>query len=111
MRGDHRQYRNDDADRVRSQPSKDGTTGRSRGPNETTNEPVPTPTNWGLIVSLILVVVLAVFGLVNTQPATVNLVFARLETSLIVVIVSSAVLGAVVALLVSWRYRRTHRRR
>ncbi len=110
MSRDNRQYRND-ADWMGSKPPEDGTTGRIRGTDVTKEKRFPIATNWALILSLILVALLAVFGLVNTQPATVNLVFARLETSLIVVIVISAVLGAVAALLISWRYRRSHRRR
>lgn len=54
-----------------------------------------------LIVSLMVALVVALFAIQNAAPVTVRLAFWRAETSLVVVILISAALGAMASALAS----------
>ena len=66
-----------------------------------------------LLLTLILAIVTALFALQNTAPATVRFLVWEYQTSLVLVILSSAALGVMLAYLVSisvrWRMARESR--
>lgn len=53
------------------------------------------------IVSLIFALIVAVFAAVNSDVVTISLIFAKYELSQSVVIIISAVIGAIIAFLFS----------
>ncbi|ETI70099.1 LapA family protein [Neobacillus vireti] len=55
---------------------------------------------WNLIVVLLLVLIIAVFSVINVEPVTVNYLFGKAEWPLILVIVGSVLLGALLAGLI-----------
>lgn len=65
---------------------------------------------WSLLIGLIFAVIIAVFAVVNVDAVPVNYVFGRAEWPLILVILGSALLGALlsgsVAIFRSFVYQR-----
>ncbi|MGM0878999.1 MAG: LapA family protein [Bacillota bacterium] len=49
---------------------------------------------WNLLLALIVVLIIAIFSVINVEPVTVNYLFGKAEWPLILVIISSVVLGA-----------------
>ncbi|MBS4178357.1 LapA family protein [Lederbergia citrea] len=49
---------------------------------------------WNLILALIVVLIIAIFSVINVEPVTVNYLFGKAEWPLILVIIGSVVLGA-----------------
>ncbi len=58
------------------------------------------------IFVLVLLTLVIIFAVINTQKVTVNLMFAKYETPLFFVIFISFALGCVTALFGSWNHRR-----
>lgn len=56
-----------------------------------------------IIVWVVVAAVLAALAIVNTQDVTVDWLFDDIDTSLWVVIVASAAIGAVLGYLARWR--------
>lgn len=52
---------------------------------------------WIILVGLILAIIIAVFAVVNVDPVPVNYLFGEAEWPLILVILGSALLGALVS--------------
>lgn len=52
---------------------------------------------WAILIGLILAIVIAVFAVVNVDPVPVNYLFGEAEWPLILVILGSALLGALVS--------------
>ncbi|MFJ5716757.1 lipopolysaccharide assembly LapA domain-containing protein [Neobacillus sp. NPDC093127] len=55
---------------------------------------------WNLIVVLLLILIIAVFSVINVEPVTVNYLFGKAEWPLILVIIGSVLLGALLAGLI-----------
>lgn len=55
---------------------------------------------WSLILALIVVLIIAIFSVINVEPVTVNYLFGKAEWPLILVIIGSVLLGAVLAGLI-----------
>ncbi|RST70303.1 DUF1049 domain-containing protein [Siminovitchia acidinfaciens] len=55
---------------------------------------------WNLISALIVVLIIAVFSVINVEPVTVNYLFGKAEWPLILVIIGSVLLGALLAGLI-----------
>jgi uncharacterized integral membrane protein len=55
---------------------------------------------WNLIFVLLLVLIIAVFSVINVEPVTVNYLFGKAEWPLILVIIGSVLLGALLAGLI-----------
>jgi uncharacterized integral membrane protein len=53
------------------------------------------------VLSLVLVLLVVIFALQNSQPVTVNALWAHFQWPLIIVIVGSLLLGALITLLLS----------
>ncbi|TCP32267.1 putative integral membrane protein [Scopulibacillus darangshiensis] len=49
---------------------------------------------WGLILALIFILIIAIFSVINVDPVSVNYLFGTAEWPLILVIISSVILGA-----------------
>lgn len=64
------------------------------------------PISWQTVVRLMLLALVLVFAILNTQTITLNLIFTKLEMPLFVVIFGSVALGAIIALLDARRRRR-----
>ncbi|QQP12344.1 DUF1049 domain-containing protein [Lysinibacillus agricola] len=56
---------------------------------------------WNLILALIVVLIIAVFSVINVDMVTVNYLFGKAEWPLILVIIGSVLLGALLAGLIS----------
>lgn len=56
-----------------------------------------------LIPAVVLVIVVVAFALANTQKVTVDFLFTETDTPLILVLLATAVVGAIIAALVRWR--------
>lgn len=56
---------------------------------------------WNLILTLIIVLVIAAFSVINVDPVTVNYLFGEAQWPLILVIISSVLLGALLGGLLS----------
>ena len=54
-------------------------------------------TQWLLLVGLVFAIIIAVFSVVNVDPVPVNYVFGETEFPLILVILASALLGALMS--------------
>lgn len=54
-------------------------------------------TQWMLIVSLLLAIVVAIFSIVNIRPVIVNFVFTTAEMPLVLVILASVLIGAFIS--------------
>ena len=52
---------------------------------------------WNLIVVLLLVLIIAVFSVINVEPVTVNYLFGKAEWPLILVIIGSVLLGSIIS--------------
>ena len=50
---------------------------------------------WNLILALIVVLIIAVFSVINVDMVTVNYLFGKAEWPLILVIIGSVLLGAI----------------
>ncbi|WHY86571.1 lipopolysaccharide assembly protein LapA domain-containing protein [Neobacillus novalis] len=55
---------------------------------------------WNLIFVLLLVLIIAVFSVINVEPVTVNYLFGKADWPLILVIIGSVLLGALLAGLI-----------
>lgn len=55
---------------------------------------------WNLIFALLLILIIAVFSVINVEPVTVNYLFGKAEWPLILVIIGSVLLGALLAGLI-----------
>ncbi len=55
----------------------------------------------GVILALIFSLIIAVFAIANHQPVSINYLYGRAEVSAVVVILGSAILGALVMFLLS----------
>lgn len=53
------------------------------------------------LITLIIIIVFAIFAVSNTQPVKINLLFTRIESSLAITILVVFALGAIISLLVS----------
>ncbi|MGM0878487.1 MAG: LapA family protein [Bacillota bacterium] len=49
---------------------------------------------WNLLLALIVVLIIAIFSVINVELVTVNYLFGKAEWPLILVIIGSVVLGA-----------------
>ncbi|MFT9818015.1 LapA family protein [Lysinibacillus sp. NPDC056185] len=56
---------------------------------------------WNLILTLIVVLIIAVFSVINVDMVTVNYLFGKAEWPLILVIIGSVLLGALLTGLIS----------
>jgi uncharacterized integral membrane protein len=56
---------------------------------------------FSFIISMIFAVVIAVFAVANSEPVTLNLIFKSFEMSQAVVILVSAVIGAVIVFMLN----------
>ncbi|KOY84176.1 DUF1049 domain-containing protein [Lysinibacillus macroides] len=56
---------------------------------------------WNLILTLIIVLVIAAFSVINVDPVTVNYLFGEAQWPLILVIIGSVLLGALLGGLLS----------
>ncbi|MEY9973693.1 putative membrane protein [Lysinibacillus sp. RC46] len=56
---------------------------------------------WNLILALIVVLIIAVFSVINVDMVTVNYLFGKAEWPLILVIIGSVLLGALLTGLIS----------
>ncbi len=59
-----------------------------------------------VVVSLIVLLLFAVFAAVNTQEVSIGFVVTTVEIPLIIVIVGSFILGGLTTALTGWRSRR-----
>lgn len=84
---------------------------RSRPESDQQTElPKRTPLTWQRVLRLMLLALVLIFAVLNTQTITLNLIFTKLEMPVFVVIFGSVALGAIIALLdVRRRRRRSHR--
>lgn len=57
--------------------------------------------NWKIIISLILALIVIVFAMLNMETATINFGFAQVKQPLIILIVSSTLIGALIVALLS----------
>ncbi len=68
---------------------------------------------WRVIIGLILVLLVVVFAVLNNQIVPVNFGFAKITGPLILIILGSAILGALIGLLAStttiWNQKKTVR--
>lgn len=55
---------------------------------------------WNLLLALIVILVIAIFSVINVEPVTVNYLFGKAEWPLILVIIGSVLLGAILAGLI-----------
>ncbi|KYC91540.1 lipopolysaccharide assembly protein LapA domain-containing protein [Heyndrickxia sporothermodurans] len=55
---------------------------------------------WNLLLALIVVLVIAIFSVINVEPVTVNYLFGKADWPLILVIIGSVLLGALLAGLI-----------
>ncbi|SDN46078.1 LapA family protein [Alkalicoccus daliensis] len=55
---------------------------------------------WGLIIGLIIVLVIAVFAVINVDPVTVNFGFGEADWPLVLVILGSVLMGGLIVGLV-----------
>ena len=62
--------------------------------------------SWQVIVGLILLVLVVIFAILNTQKVTLDLIFTDLEAPMIVIILCSVCIGIISTLLTSWSHRR-----
>ncbi|PRO65012.1 LapA family protein [Alkalicoccus urumqiensis] len=51
---------------------------------------------WGLITGLVIVLIIAVFAVINVDPVTVNYFFGESEWPLILVILGSVLMGGLI---------------
>ncbi|MBS4219122.1 LapA family protein [Bacillus sp. FJAT-49711] len=56
---------------------------------------------WNIIIALLIVLIIAIFSVINVEPVTVNYLFGKAEWPLILVIIGSVLLGAILAGLIS----------
>lgn len=56
---------------------------------------------WSLILAIIVVLIIAVFSVINVDMVTVNYLFGKAEWPLILVIIGSVLLGALLVGLIS----------
>ncbi|MGE8034914.1 LapA family protein [Lysinibacillus sp. NPDC093692] len=56
---------------------------------------------WNLILAIIVVLIIAVFSVINVDKVTVNYLFGKAEWPLILVIIGSVLLGALLVGLIS----------
>lgn len=56
---------------------------------------------WRLVVGIILVLIIALFAILNVEAVPVNFGFAKVEWPLIMIILGSLFIGAIVTVLVS----------
>lgn len=56
---------------------------------------------WNLILAIIVVLIIAVFSVINVDKVTVNYLFGKTEWPLILVIIGSVLLGALLVGLIS----------
>ncbi|MFJ3388481.1 MULTISPECIES: lipopolysaccharide assembly LapA domain-containing protein [unclassified Lysinibacillus] len=56
---------------------------------------------WNLILALIVILIIAVFSVINVDMVTVNYLFGKTEWPLILVIIGSVLLGALLTGLIS----------
>jgi uncharacterized integral membrane protein len=80
---------------TRPEPDHSGARKRARTSGETAR----------LALAAVVLIVAVVFALANTDDTNVDYLFGDTDAPLIVVMVLSAVAGAVVAVLVAWRRR------
>lgn len=57
--------------------------------------------NWGLIGALVLVLLVALFAVINSDPVEINFGFATVDWPLSIVILGSLLIGALIAVLVA----------
>ncbi|NJP36566.1 LapA family protein [Alkalicoccus luteus] len=55
---------------------------------------------WGLIAGLVVILIIAVFAVINVDPVQVNFLFGQGDWPLVLVILASVLMGAVTAGLV-----------
>ncbi|MFC4738234.1 lipopolysaccharide assembly LapA domain-containing protein [Bacillus daqingensis] len=55
---------------------------------------------WGLIAGLIVILIIAIFAVINVDPVEVNFLFGQGDWPLVLVILASVLMGAVTAGLV-----------
>lgn len=55
---------------------------------------------WNLLLALFVVLIIAVFSVINVDPVTVNYLFGKAEWPLILVIIGSVLLGALLVGLI-----------
>lgn len=65
-----------------------------------------TPITWQAVLRLMLLALVLLFAVLNTQTITLHLIFTTLEMPLFVVIFGSVALGAIIVLLDARRRRR-----
>ncbi|MBU9720686.1 MULTISPECIES: LapA family protein [Bacillaceae] len=51
---------------------------------------------WGLIIGIIVVLIIAVFSVVNVDPVEVNYIFGQAEWPLVLVIIFSVLMGGII---------------
>ncbi len=56
-----------------------------------------------LVPAAVLVILLIGFGAANTQKVTVDFLFTEEQAPLIIVLLATALVGAIIAALVRWR--------
>ncbi|MCL1697274.1 MULTISPECIES: lipopolysaccharide assembly protein LapA domain-containing protein [unclassified Lysinibacillus] len=56
---------------------------------------------WNLILAIIVVLIIAIFSVINVDQVTVNYLFGKAEWPLILVIIGSVLLGALLVGLIS----------
>ncbi|GHH99432.1 LapA family protein [Neobacillus kokaensis] len=49
---------------------------------------------WNLLLALMVILIIAIFSVINVEPVTVNYLFGKAEWPLILVIIGSVILGA-----------------
>ncbi len=55
---------------------------------------------WNLLFALVVVLIIAIFSVINVEPVTVNYLFGKAEWPLILVIIGSVLLGAILVGLI-----------
>lgn len=64
-----------------------------------------------VVISLILLLLFAVFAMVNTQEISINFLITNVDAPLILVLLGSFILGAITAALTGWHSRRKKKRK
>lgn len=57
---------------------------------------------WLTLISILLVLFIAVLSIVNVEPVKINFIFTTVQWPLILVIIGSALLGALTVISVTW---------
>lgn len=63
-----------------------------------------------IVIGLALLILFVIFIVQNSEEKTLRLIFTDVKVPLILALAGSAVLGALITLLLGWPYRRTLRR-